>query len=226
MADLLDVFKSYAYKPIHLLDTDPFKPVDSELNRTLETSKAVILRMLGRSVTTLNLPIEAVKAIGILTANRANPDDETIINIPMGQKFNTSLLVFESIEVLILNESQRFIPVTVRAVLPGISGNIPSGRVWTSSLSGLVITNTAAFSGGQDANAGDPLILEAVLYLAKFFLQNRQFYERTFEMELDDFMSDKEFRKFEMELPAAVYRHIVGLISHARNPKDFIPQVD
>ena len=127
MDDLLEKFKAFAYPGKgNLLGSVAFRPADSELTRTLEVAKALVLRMLGKSVTTLDLT--------------------------------------------------------------------------------------------------DVLLEEAVFFVAKYFLQNRQFYDLNREIDVN-VITEREIQKYETELSGAVYRHVIGLISHARNPSDFIPQL-
>ena len=230
-ATILQEFKDYAYPTnIRLFDnnqSESLRPPDSELIRTLEVSRKMILRMLGSSVNVLNdLPRAATPARGIIIVTK-NPPSSNIIHIPAGTLFFTiGGKIFSSVSEVTIQATSESTPLVVQSAVHSVDENISSGQVWFTSVVGVSVRNDSAFSGGQDASDGDALIKEACFFLAKYFLQNRQFYQRTSELAFGDFLSDQEVQKYEMELPAAVYRHVVGLISHARNPKDFIPQVD
>ena len=219
---LLEKFKAFAYPgKSNLLGSVAFRPADSELTRTLEVAKALVLRMLGKSVTTLNLPVDATRSLGTVTITKDNAN--TIITIPINTAFMAQDLTFENLEEATIDEAQSFINLPVQSVGTGLIQNIQAGQTWDTAIVGVTVTNTSPFTGGAD-EYGDFLIQEAVFFLAKYFLQNRQFYD--FNREIDvNVISEREIQKYETELSGAVYRHVIGLISHARNPSDFIPTV-
>lgn len=97
--------------------------------------------------------VPAEKATGLLLLVRTDQADETVVNLPTGTKFMAKGLAFESSQAEDLNESLKQITLPVQSVLGGVAGNLPAGQNWTSSLSGLDISNPSAFQGGVDAKA-------------------------------------------------------------------------
>ena len=227
MANLLQDFKNFAFEKSSPLDAAYQKSNnrDDDLNRTLSVAQKMILRMLGSSVRELNLYDQAATfARGIVTVRKRTPN--AVVPIPARTLFFTMTgKMFMSVENAEINESAQFIPLLVQATVPGTVDNLPPMQTWTTHLPGVTVTNASAIGGGVDAKTGDPLLLEAVFVAAKYFLQNRQFYHRVRELDVG-IVQERETRRYEMELGPAVYRHIVGLISHARSTKDFMPSVD
>ena len=99
------------------------------------------------------VPAEA--ALGILTLTRKNPGQpgQAAIDIPSGTEFNTPQAVFASFEDASISQSADFLPLAVRARVPGAAGNIAAGQDWAGPIAAVNITNTAAFAGGSDAIA-------------------------------------------------------------------------
>ena len=222
---LLDQFKAY-YTPYHRGGDVPliFKSKsDPELLRTLQVSKQVIKRMLGSSVTALELPNIATQSKVNLNLRKEDPD--TLVLIVQGTVFQTGDKIFIPVK------PQRFIGMT-DIVFPAISlatghaQNVPANSVWPTGNNLLTVTNPSPATGGSDARDGDWAVLEAVFFLARFFIQHREFSERLFESEWIHNLQDRLHQKFDPDLPPAVYRHITGLISDSRVASDFMPAVD
>lgn len=93
----------------------------------------------------------ATPAIGVLTVTREDQSSVNVIPIPAQTIFSINTKSFETIEQAEINESQKFIPLSVRAVISGADGNIEAGQTWNTPIAGIVATNANAFSNGADA---------------------------------------------------------------------------
>ena len=90
-------------------------------------------------------------ASGIIVISRADQDSTNIIQVPANTEFHTQEgLTFSNSEMLELNQSERFQPIAVTCSEVGEEGNIKAGRTWSSAIAGIVVTNPADFSNGQD----------------------------------------------------------------------------
>ena len=101
-------------------------------------------------------PTPAKGANGIVVFTK-NPPGVNIINVPQDTLVHTaSGITFKTVEALELNESENFQPIAVTATGTGSATNVEANQTWSTSISGVDVTNPAPFSGGSDANPGVP----------------------------------------------------------------------
>lgn len=91
------------------------------------------------------------EAVGMVEIRRRDPLDKTPLPVLAGYTFNTdSGLVFKTTEYAELDKDSQMVEIPVRAVLPGVSGNIPAMSLWEQPHSATILSNPNAFTGGVD----------------------------------------------------------------------------
>lgn len=90
-------------------------------------------------------------SVGSVEIRRNDPLDKTPLPVLAGYSFTTdSGLVFKTTRYAELDENSQMIEIPVRAVLPGVAGNIPAMSLWEQPHSAMTLSNPDAFTGGTD----------------------------------------------------------------------------
>jgi len=91
------------------------------------------------------------EAVGLLQITKASGRENQSFSIPKDSIFSAKGLQFKNPEAWQVSESRSDpLDIAVRSESVGVAGNLPSGQHWNSPVSGLLVTNPAAFSLGAD----------------------------------------------------------------------------
>jgi len=90
-------------------------------------------------------------SVGSVAIRRNDSLDRTPLPVLAGYSFTTdSGLVFKTTEYAELDENSQRVEIPVRAVLPGVAGNIPAMSLWVQPHVAMTLSNPDAFTGGTD----------------------------------------------------------------------------
>ena len=90
-------------------------------------------------------------AVGRIEIRRNDPLDQTPLPVLAGYPFITdSGLAFKTTEYAELSADDQMVEIPVRAVLPGVLGNIPAMSLWRQPHPTMTLSNPNAFTGGTD----------------------------------------------------------------------------
>lgn len=109
-------------------------------------------------------PTPGTPSVGLVVMTRTDPADQTVIDIPKGTDFYlpTNAAHFRTLARAIMNESQTQIELLIQNTQNGARGNIAAGQRWGnapykpegSRITGVTLSNPAAFSQGKDSLPG------------------------------------------------------------------------